>query len=133
MKYIRQKCEEWLLTELEFITAKVPPHYVDVENNVRYLVKCVYYGEKYGLRKLYVTAFKNLLPFQLKRYIGNEYYHMLPEKNKRELLEKRLCQIEEDVSKNTKNGGFGSLGTVKGASFSFNEPGRCSLSSHLFQ
>ena len=129
VKCIRQKCEEWLLTELEFITAKVPPHYVDVQNNVRYLVKCVYYGEKYGLRKLYVTAFKNLLPFQLKRYIGNEYYHMLPEKNKRELLEKRLCQIEEDVSKNTQNtSAFGAFGT--GAIFLTNE---IKCSSHLFQ
>lgn len=133
MKCIRQKCEEWLLTELEFITAKVPPHYVDVENNVRYLVKCVYYGEKYGIRKLYETAFKNLLPFKLKRYIENEYYHMLPEKNKRELVEKRLCQIEEDVSKYTHNTSAFTFGSQpKRESSPINEI-RCSLSSHLFQ
>ena len=56
---------------------------------------------------------------------------MLPEKNKRELLEKRLCQIEEDVSKNTQNtSAFGVFGTAKGASFLTNE---IKCSSHMFQ
>ena len=87
----------------------------------------MYYGEKYGLRKLYETAFKNLLPFKLKRYIENEYYQMLPEKNKRELLEKRLCQIEEDVSKYTHNTSGFSFGSQPKNEI------RCSLSSHLFQ
>ena len=56
---------------------------------------------------------------------------MLPEKNKRELVEKRLCQIEEDVSKNTQNtSATGFFGTPKVASSHINEI-RCS--SHMFQ
>ena len=65
-------------------------------------MKCVYYGEKYSLRKLYDTAFKNLTPFQLRRYINDEQYQIFSEKTKRELLEKRLCEIEEDILR--KNG-----------------------------
>ena len=101
MTCIRQKCEEWLLTEFEFRIAEVSPHYVDVKSCVEYFMKCVYYGEKYGLEKLYASAFKHILPFQLKRYMQNEYYLKLPEKTKRELLENRLCKIEEDVRTNS--------------------------------
>ena len=58
---------------------------------------------------------------------------MLPEKNKRELVEKRLCQIEEDVSKYTHNTtGFTFGSHQKRVSSPINEI-RCSLSSHLFQ
>ena len=105
VKCIRQKREEWLLTELEFRIAEVSPHYVDVESNVKYLIKCVHYGEKYTLRKLYHTAFKNLTPFQLRRYIKDKQYKILSEKTKRDLLEKRLCEIEENILR--KKGYFG--------------------------
>ena len=64
-------------------------------------MKCVFYGEKYGLKKLYASVFKHILPFQLKRYMQNEYYLKLSEKTKWELLEKRLCKIEEDVRNNS--------------------------------
>lgn len=36
-------------------------------------------------------------PYKLRRYIQNEHYQMLPDKNKRELLESRLLKIEDDV------------------------------------
>lgn len=36
-------------------------------------------------------------PYKLRRYIQNEHYKMLPDKNKRELLESRLLKIEDDV------------------------------------
>ena len=101
MTCIRQKCEEWLVTELKFRIAEVSPNFVDIENSAQYLMKCVFYGEKYGLTKLYASVFKHILPFQLKRYMQNEYYLKLSEKTKRELLEKRLCNIEEDVRNNS--------------------------------
>ena len=105
----RQKCEEWLLTELKFIIAEVSPNFVGIDNSVQYLMKCVFYGEKYGLKKLYASVFKHILPFQLKRYMQNEYYLKLSEKTKWELPEKRLCKIEEDVRNNSyvqTRGGF---------------------------
>ena len=101
MTCIRQKCEEWLVTELKFIIAEVSPNFVDIENSVQYLMKCVFYGEKYGLKKLYASVFKHILPFQLTRYMQNEYYLKLSDKTKWELLEKRLCKIEEDVRYNS--------------------------------
>ncbi|XP_052677079.1 uncharacterized protein LOC128158335 [Crassostrea angulata] len=108
VKCVLKKCENWLLTELEFKNAKVRPHYQDVEGDVRYLMKCLYYGEKYSLEELYKKSFTTVLPFKFQRYIENEHYQMLPEKNKRELLEMRLKGIEEDVAGRTGGGIFGS-------------------------
>lgn len=102
MKCVLQKCENWLLTELEFKGAKVTPHYVDVDNDVKYLMKCLYYGEKYSLQELYKKSFKTVLPYQLKWYIKTEHYQKLLEENKRKLLEARLQGIENNVNKRIK-------------------------------
>lgn len=102
MKCVLQKCENWLLTELEFKGAKVTPHYVDVDTDVRYLMKCLYYGEKYSLQELYKKSFKAVLPYQLKWYIKTEHYQKLLEENKRKLLEARLQGIENNVNKRLK-------------------------------
>lgn len=96
---VLQKCENWLLTELKFKGAKVTPHYVDVDNDMKYLMKCLYYGEKYSLQELYKKCFKTVLPYQLKWYIKNEHYQKLLEENKRKLLEARLERIERNVNK----------------------------------
>ena len=125
VKCIRQKCEEWLLAELEFKIAEVSPHYVGVENNLKYIMKCVHYGEKYSLRKLYDTAFKNLTPFQLRRYINDEQYRIFSEKTKRELLEKRLCEIEEDIL-----GTYGYRGTTI---VTYKKGANLSVSSNMFK
>lgn len=103
VKCVLKKCENWLLTELEFKNAKVSPHYQDVDGDVRYLMKCLCYGAKYSLKELYKKSLTMVLPYKLQRYIENEHYKMLPEKNKRELLEMRLKGIEEDIAeKNAK-------------------------------
>lgn len=99
MKCVLQKCENWLLTELEFKGAKVTPHHVDVDNDVKYLMKCLYYGEKYSLQELYKKSFKTVLPYQLKWYIKTEHYQKLLEENKRKLLEAQLQGIENNVNK----------------------------------
>lgn len=100
VKSIRHKCESWLLTELELKQAKVRIHYVSVDNNVAYLIKCFYYGSIYCLEKLYKKSFDSILPYKLERYVKNTHYLMLPEKNKRELTETRLLRIEKDVLQN---------------------------------
>lgn len=107
VKCILKKCESWLLTELEFKGAKVFPHYQSVEADVEYLMKCLYYGEKYSLKKLYEQCFIKVLPYKFLRYTTNVHYQMLPEKNKRELLEFRLKDIEEDVEEKNGVGIFG--------------------------
>lgn len=90
------------MTELEFKEAKVRPHFVSIDNDVAYLIKCFYYGAIYCLEKLYKKSLDSILPYQLERYIKNTHYLMLPEKNKRELTETRLLSIEKDLHpKNT--------------------------------
>eukprot|EP00105_Crassostrea_gigas_P004685 XP_011417978.1 PREDICTED: uncharacterized protein LOC105321415 [Crassostrea gigas] len=113
VKCVLKKCEHWLLTELEFKNAKVSPHYQDEEGDVRYLMKCLYFGEKYSLKELHKKSFTMALPYKLQRYIENEHYQMLPEKNKRELLEMRLKGIEVDVAVKNGIGMFGSTGISK--------------------
>lgn len=97
VKCALQKCENWLLMELEFKEGKVSPHYQGVDSNVRYLMKCLYYGEKYSLMKLYKMCFTKALPYKLHRYKENKHYQMLSENNKRDLLESRLSEIENKV------------------------------------
>lgn len=109
VKCVLKKCEIWLLTELEFKEPKVSPNYQDVDSDVRYLMKCLCYGEKYSLKELYKKSFTMVLPFKFQRYIENEHYQMLPDKNKRELLEMRLKGIEEDIVERNEKGSFGGV------------------------
>lgn len=97
VKCVLQKCENRLLMELEFKEAHVSPHYQGVESNVRYVIKCLYYGEKYSLMKLYKICFTKALPYKLRRYRENKHYQMLSENNKRDLLESRISKIESEV------------------------------------
>ncbi|XP_061186699.1 uncharacterized protein LOC133194809 [Saccostrea echinata] len=95
VRCVLRKCEKWLLTELDLKKKKVSGHHFSVEDDVEYFMKCIYYGSEYGLRELYDKSFKTMIPYKLKRYMSNEFYKMLPEKNKRELTETRLAKIEE--------------------------------------
>lgn len=128
VKSLLKKCENWLLTELKLKNAKVRPHYQGEEDDVRYLMKCLYYGEEYSLEDLYKKSFTMALPYKLQRYRENKHYRMLPEKNKRELLEMRLIGIEEDVAEKTGIGMSGSGGT----DFSKVQVELCKCSSTLF-
>lgn len=98
MKCVLQKCENWLLMELELKEAKVNPNYRGVDGNVKYLMKYLYYGEKYSLKEFYKKCLTKVLSYRLSRYKENEHYQMLPDSNKQELLESRVLQIEDDLS-----------------------------------
>ena len=86
---------------------------------------------KIWLRKLHASVFKHILPFQLTRYMQNEYYLKLSDKTKWELLETRLCKIEEDVRYNSyvePRCGFFSPTVPK-----YTKATKLSVSSDLFQ
>nr|XP_034305887.1 BTB and MATH domain-containing protein 38 [Crassostrea gigas] len=99
VKCVLQKCENWLLSELELKNGKVTAQHASVKSNIKFLMKCLYYGEKYVLEQLYKKSFKLALPYRLKWYKKNEHYQMLLEENKRKLLEARLREIEKNVKK----------------------------------
>ena len=98
VKAALQKCEDWLLTEIEFIVGEVTGHTKETQEKVEFLAKCLLYGTKHGLRLLFRRALKLLVPYKLTRYRHTEFYKLLPEKNKRQLLEIRMVQIEETNS-----------------------------------
>lgn len=133
---VLQKCEDVLLTELEFKIAKVSPHHVNVDGDVKYLMKCLYCGEKYSLQELYRRSFEMAQPYKLRRYIQNEHYQMLPDKNKRELLESRLLKIEDDVGGHYYGNSSTSIRTpqitYRGATSDFSQV-KIQCSSTLFQ
>lgn len=97
VKCVLLKCENWLLTVLELKKAKISPYYTheDVDEDVNFLMKCICYGEKYSLKKLYKLCSSKVLSYKLHRYKENEHYQMLPESHKRQLLEDRLLEIEK--------------------------------------
>lgn len=107
VKCVLMKCENWLLTELELKEAKVSPHYKHEgeDGDVKYLMKCICYGEKYSLKELYKKCFTKVLPYKLHRYKENEHYQMLPESHKRQLPEDRLLEIEKRAKKSRQNSG----------------------------
>jgi hypothetical protein len=96
VKSVLRECESFLLTEFEFKKGKLPSHYVSVANDVEFLIKCLYFGAEYGLDEIYGKAIESMIPYRLSRYKNNEYYKLLPEKNKRELLQNRLSSIEKE-------------------------------------
>lgn len=111
VRCVLRKCETWLVTEFKFKAAKEPSHYVGVDNNVDYFMKCLYYGAVYNLRTIYDKVLQALIPYKLKRYANNEFYKLLPEKSKRELLESRLSRIEDEGRVNFNDPGLrGSIG-----------------------
>lgn len=107
VKCVLQKCEHWLLTQFELKEAnlKVSPHYQGVDSNVSFLMKCLYYGERYSLVEFYKKCSIKALPYRLQRYKENEHYQMLPESRKRQLVEDRLLEIERRAKKSRQSSG----------------------------
>lgn len=107
VKCVLQKCEHWLLTQFELKEAnlKVSPHYQGVDSNVSFLMKCLYYGERYSLVEFYKKCSIKALPYRLQRYKENEHYQMLPESRKRQLIEDRLLEIERRAKKSRQSSG----------------------------
>lgn len=83
-----------MFTKLELKKAKVHPHYTNYDCHLKYLMKCLYYGEKYSLTEFYKKCFTEALSYKFRSYKENKHYKMLPESNKLELLESRLSQID---------------------------------------
>lgn len=90
-----QKCEDWLLTEIEFIVGEVTGHVKETQTMVEFFAKCLLYGAKNELESLYDKAFQLLVPYNLIRYQNTEFYKLLPDKIKWQLLEARLVKIEK--------------------------------------
>lgn len=107
VKCVLQKCEHWLLTQFELKEAnlKVSPHYQGVDSNVSFLMKCLYYGERYSLVEFYKKCSTKALPYKLQRYKENEHYQMLPESRKLQLVEDRLLEIERRANKSRQSSG----------------------------
>lgn len=89
------KCEDWLLTEIEFIVGEVIGHVKETQTKVEFFTKCLLYGAKNELNTLYNRAFELLLPYNLIRYQHTSFYKLLPDKNKWQLLEARMMKIEK--------------------------------------
>ena len=98
VKATLQKCEDWLLTEIEFIVGEVTGHTKETQEKVEFFAKCLLYGTKHDLELLYRRALELLVPFKLTRYRHTNFYKLLPDKTKSQLLETRMVQIEETNS-----------------------------------
>lgn len=72
-----QKCEDWLLTEIEFIVGEVIGHVKETQTKVEFFAKCLLYGTKNELESLYNRAFELLVPYNLIRYRNTEFYKLL--------------------------------------------------------
>ena len=98
VKATLQKCEDWLLTEIEFIVGEVTGHTKETQEKVEFFAKCLLYGTKHDLETLYVRALELLVPYKLSRYQHTEFYKLLPDKPKSQLLETRMVKIEKTNS-----------------------------------
>lgn len=63
VKCVFLKCENWLFIVFEFKKVKVFLYYMyeDVDEDVNFFMKCICYGEKYFLKKLYKLCFLMVL------------------------------------------------------------------------
>nr|XP_022297710.1 uncharacterized protein LOC111107052 [Crassostrea virginica] len=98
VKATLQKCEDWLLTEIEFIVGEVTGHTKATQEKAEFFAKCLLHGTKHDLETLYVRALGLLVPYKLSRYQHTEFYKLLPDKHKRQLLETRMVMIENTNS-----------------------------------
>nr|XP_022302825.1 uncharacterized protein LOC111110563 [Crassostrea virginica] len=98
VKATLQKCEDWLLTEMEFIVGEVTGHTKEIQEKVEFFAKCLLYGTKHDLETLYKRALELLVPYKLSRYQHTEFYKLLPDKPKSQLLETRMVKIEKTNS-----------------------------------
>ena len=96
VKCVLQRCEDWLLTGLDFKLNRLNGTLrIGAENQqAEYLMECLHYGEKYNLKKLHSTVFGKLVKYQFQTYKNNLHYKSLSEKSRLELLEARLNNID---------------------------------------
>ena len=76
VKCVLQRCEEWLLTGLDFKLDKFKgTRRITAENQqAEYLMECLYYGEKYNLENLHYTVFRKLRDYNFRSYKNNFHY-----------------------------------------------------------
>ena len=96
VKCVLQRCEEWLLTGLDFKLDKFKGTRRNTAENqqAEYLMECLYYGEKYNLENLHYTVFRKLRDYNFRSYKNNFHYKSLSQNRRLELLEDRLYRID---------------------------------------
>lgn len=96
VKCVLQRCENWLLTGLDFKVDRLRgTRRITAENQqAGYLVECLHYGEKYNLKTLHSTVFEKLVKYKFRSYKDNLHYKSLSETSRLELLEARLNNID---------------------------------------
>lgn len=96
VKCVLQRCEDWLLTGLEFKWDKLggTRRNTAETQKAEYLLKCLYTGEKYNLKTLHSTVFVKLVNYSFRLYKNNIHYISLSERGRLELLEARLNNID---------------------------------------
>ncbi|XP_062580833.1 BTB and MATH domain-containing protein 38-like [Saccostrea cucullata] len=87
---IISKCETWLLKEMDLREAREESMIAEVE----FLLKSFYYGSEYNMPKIRVRTLRRLKPFKLASYKSVKTYRDLPEKDKIELLECRIAELD---------------------------------------
>ncbi|XP_061168273.1 uncharacterized protein LOC133177210 [Saccostrea echinata] len=88
---IIRKCETWLLKEMDIREATDN----SMRKEVEFLLKSYYYGSEYKMPKIRARALKRLVPFKLKTYKSvKSFYEDLSEKDKVELLEARIYEVD---------------------------------------
>ena len=96
VKCVLQRCEDWLLTGLDFKLNRLNGTLrIGAENpQTEYLMECLYYGEKYNLKTFHSTVFRKMVKYKFRSYKNNLHYKSLSEKGRLELLEARLNKID---------------------------------------
>ncbi|XP_062579036.1 uncharacterized protein LOC134240942 [Saccostrea cucullata] len=95
---IIKECEAWLLKEIER-REFVKNMEISREGKSEFLLRCYYYSCEYNLTKLHDRTFKKLFKFQFNSYKDSEFYALLSDKNKIELLEKRVSNLDDTISR----------------------------------
>lgn len=93
-KCVTHRCEDWLISKLELQEAN--ERYISYAlEYARYLVKCLYYGEKYNMNRMTDILYKMLKNVKFSLFTNNEHYKLLSEKIKITLLEARLRTVDK--------------------------------------
>ncbi|XP_062598495.1 ankyrin repeat and BTB/POZ domain-containing protein 3-like [Saccostrea cucullata] len=87
---IIRRCEAWLLKEMN----QREKCDKSMEGEVKFLLKSYFYGSEYNMPKIRARTFKRLVRFKLRSYKSVQSYKELSEKDKIELLEARINEVD---------------------------------------
>ena len=89
VKCVTHRCEDWLISRLEG-----NERFTISYDYAAYLVKCLYYGEKYDMNRMKDILYKILENVKFSLFTDSEHYKLLSEKSKITLLEARLRTVD---------------------------------------